>query len=139
MGQIKFLLFVATCLALLSCGHNKIVVYFNDNTKVDDGEIFGEQLSTFFTPDKHIYVRKIQSNQLQKELNKISDSLSLVEQDQELDDGYYGYAFITSTNDTLYADYNLNYWKSNKKRKALTSEKLKTIVHPVFENPYLKR
>ena len=41
-------------------------------------------------------------------MKKIVDGLSLTEENSELDDGYYGYAFITSSKDTLFADYKKN-------------------------------
>jgi hypothetical protein len=46
----------------------------------------------------------------------------------DFDDGYYGYAFITTANDTLFADYNLTYWRYKEKGIFYKNEKLKTII-----------
>lgn len=140
MDRCKICLAFITCMAIFSCNRYTTVAYYNDNTQVDDGEIFGDHLASFFKPDNYIYIKRVDSKTLHIELGKIADSLRVVLQDEELDDSYYGYAFITSKKDTLFSDYSLSYWKnSNNRRKALRSEKLKEIVRPVFVNPYLKK
>jgi hypothetical protein len=138
MNQLKTYLVALIYCTLLSCNQNITTIYYNDNTKVDDGEIFGEHLASFFAPDKNIYIQKIKSAGLKKELKIISDSLNLRDIDTELDDSYYGYAFITSSKDTLFASYSLSYWKSRHKSMSIQPQKLNTMIYPLFENPYLK-
>jgi hypothetical protein len=138
MNRLKRLFSVSLILVLLSCNHHNAVVYFNDNSKVDDGEIFGEGLHAFFSPDQNIYVRSINNPDLQRGLREIVDSLIKTSTNLELDDGYYGYAFVTSSRDTLFANYSLTYWKLKQKRMSITNAKVTAIVRPIFQNPYLK-
>jgi hypothetical protein len=97
MYKSKVGLFFIFSLILFSCNRNLTVIYFNDNSKTDDGEIFGDRISSFFITDKNIFIHKIHSKELRNELKTVSGSLKQTQPDLELDDSYYGYAFIQAT------------------------------------------
>lgn len=128
MKIIKLYVTLLFCLSAMACSQKITAVYYYDNTKVDDGEIFGESLERFFVQDKNIHVYNISSNRLDEELQKIRDSIKSVPSSQELDDGYYGYAFITASKDTLFAGYELNYWKYNRNVINYNNDVLKSII-----------
>ncbi|HYC40779.1 MAG TPA: hypothetical protein VEB63_09840 [Chitinophagaceae bacterium] len=118
-----------TCsVGIISCSQKLTVVYYNDSSKVDDGEIYGEALYSFFDPDKNIHIYEIYSNDLDKKLQAVIDSISSRSLPQEPDDAYYNYAFITASRDTLFADYRLSYWKYHNKSVLYKNEKLKILI-----------
>lgn len=120
---------VVFCLAgLLSCNQKITSVYYYDNTKVDDGEITSTYLRGFFVEDKKVHISTVRSNVLNKELQGIRDSIIRRTPIDNFDDGYYGYAFVTGE-DTLYADYNLTYWRYKEKGVFYENEKLKSIIN----------
>lgn len=121
---------VVFCLAgLLSCSQKITSVYYYDNTKVDDGEITSTYLRGFFVQDKKVPIYAVRSNILNKELQGIRDSIIRRKPIDDFDDGYYGYAFITAAKDTLYADYNLTYWRYKAKGVFYENENLKSIIN----------
>lgn len=133
MRLAKFYLLLIGWIVISACNRNLTIVYYNDTSKVDDGEIFGEQLQLFFTAAENIHISKIQSGKLNVELKKIKDTLNLMPRSTEPDDGYYGYAFITPAKDTLFSDYGLAYWKSNGKSVLYKNEELKLLIHSIFK------
>lgn len=128
MRNIQLYIALLFCVAATSCGHKLTAIYYCDNTKVDDGEIFGESLGSFFDIDSNIHVYSVRSNRLDKELCKIRDSIKIVTSSLELDDGYYGYAFITSSRDTLFADYGLRHWKYRGKQLQYKGDFLNPFI-----------
>lgn len=128
MKYWKTFITVACCIGIISCSQQLTVVYNNDSSKVDDGEIYGDALHTFFLPNKNIGIYEIRSNDLNKKLQGIMDSIRLVTLVQEPDDAYYKYAFITSSKDTLFADYRLSYWKYQGKCVFYEDDKLKLLI-----------
>lgn len=129
MKNMKSYIALFFCLSIMACSQKVTSVYYYDNTKVDDGEIFGESLERFFTRDENIHVYKVRSNKLEEELQKIKDSASAIPPSQELDDGYYGYAFITPSKDTLFAGYQLNYWKYRRNIISYSNDNLKSLIN----------
>ena len=121
---------VIFCLAgLMSCSQKLISVYYHENSKVDDGEITSTYLRGFFVQDKNIHTYTVRSNVLNKELQEIRDSISRTKPVENFDDSYYGYAFITTAKDTLYADNNLTYWRYKEKGVFYKTENLKSIIN----------
>src|SRR5690349_4029709 len=106
MKAIQFYIVIFFLADLFSCSKKITSVYYYDNTKVDDGEITSAYLKGFFVQEKNIHTYTVRSNVLNGELQRIRDSISKTKP-MDFDDGYYGYAFITAANDTLFADYNL--------------------------------
>ena len=103
-------------------------MYYYSNTHVDDGEITSTYFRGFFIQDKNIYKYIVRSTNLSKELQKIRDSIIRTNPIDDFDDGYYGYAFITTAKDTLFADYNLTYWRYKTKGVFYKDTSLKSII-----------
>jgi len=128
MKYCKIYIVAACCVSIISCSQKVTKIYYNDSSKVDDGEIFGEALHIFFIQDKSIHIYQIQSNNLNNELQKIKDSINSTLTSGELDDSRYTYAFITVSKDTLFADYRLSYWKYKRKSILYENEKVRLII-----------
>lgn len=97
---------------IFSCISKKITIYHYDNSKYDGAEIDGSRLKYFFSKENNdIKIFDIRSSNLDSELMKIITKTDSVK-NRKGDRGYYYYVFI-SKKDTLYSDYNLEYW-SNK-------------------------
>jgi hypothetical protein len=128
MKKLQLYIIVFSFAAFLSCSQKMTAVYYYDNTKVDDGEITSAYLRGFFVQDKNIHTYSVHSNVLNNKLQEIKDSI-IRAKPIDFDDGYYGYAFVTTANDTLFADYNLTYWRYKEKGVFYTNEELKTIIN----------
>ena len=133
-----FILLLGTCM-FSSCKSSKVILYYHDTSNIDDGEFFGDDVSGFFHVNKRIYIYKVKSQRTSAELQNIVSTLQQKSADQEIDDGWYEYAFITKSNDTLYADYRVAYWKLKDSKGAWKSSYLKSdylksfvdsITHP---------
>lgn len=128
MKKLQFYIVIFSLAGLLSCSQKITSVYYYDNTKVDDGEITSAYLRGFFVQDKNIHTYTVRSNVLNDELQGIRDSI-IKTKPIGYDDGYYGYAFVTTANDTLFADYNLTYWRYKEKGIFYKNDELKTIIN----------
>ena len=126
--KIYMALIVAFCIGTLSCSHKLTTVYYYDNTKLDDGDIGANETHLFFKEDKNVHTYKVRSKLLDKELKKIKNSIKNSPAVKEIDDGFYGYAFITASKDTLFADYKLTYWRSEGKGIIYSNDSLKSII-----------
>jgi hypothetical protein len=118
---------------ITSCSQKITTVYYNDTTKVDDGEIFGEALQAFFVEDKNIYIYQVKSEKLSEELLKIIKIISAKVTVQEPDDSYYTYAFISASKDTLFTDYRLSYWKYKGKSVFYNGEQMKPLIDSIVK------
>jgi hypothetical protein len=128
MKKVQSYIAVFCVAGLLSCSQKLTSVYHYDNTKVDDGEITSTYLRGFFVQDKKVHLYTVRSNVLNQELQGIKDSITRRKPIYDFDDSYYGYAFVTAANDTLYADYNLAYWRYKEKGVFYANENLKSII-----------
>lgn len=128
MKEIKMCLAVFCVMGILSCSQKIVSVYYYDNTKMDGGEISSSYLRGFFVQDKNIHTYSLRSNTLNNELQGIRDRIIGTKPTDGFDDGYYGYAFITAKKDTLFADYNLSYWRYKGKGVFYENEDLKSII-----------
>ena len=113
--------------AFLSCSPKTVAVYHYDNSKVDDGDITSANLNGFFSGDKSVHAYRLRSRVLNEQLQAIKDSIVRAKAVEDLDDGYYGYAFITAAHDTLFADYDLAYWRYESKSVAYKTLHLKVV------------
>ncbi|WP_300686454.1 hypothetical protein [Chryseobacterium sp.] len=104
-----FLLLVT--MIVLSCTSKEVLIYKHDNTKNDDGEIFGSNLKSFFNKNPNIYTVSINSKEISKKLLLIKEEIETVNNNVNPDDSYYEYAFIINKKDTLYTDYRLEFWR----------------------------
>ncbi|SIT25982.1 hypothetical protein SAMN05421786_1173 [Chryseobacterium ureilyticum] len=104
-----FLLLVT--MIVLSCTSKEVLIYKHDNTKNDDGEIFGSNLKPFFNKNPNIYTVSINSKKISKKLLLIKEEIETVNNNVNPDDRYYEYAFIVNKKDTLYTDYRLEFWR----------------------------
>lgn len=112
---MKRIFLLLTIPIILSCNNQKVIIYTQDNTKNDDGEIFGSNLKAFFNDNSsNININSIRSNELSKKLLSIKEKIQIVNNNIEPDDSYYEYVFINKK-DTLYADYRLEFWKYGNK------------------------
>ena len=108
---------------LFSC-KTSVIVYYHDTRNYDDGEIWGSDLSLFFKNEEDIKINKIQSEEIYTELMKIKKELNLCENVVEIDDGFYEYAFVVKTTDTLYTNGAFEDWRyKNFKSKVTNSIK----------------
>ncbi|MCY1660976.1 MULTISPECIES: hypothetical protein [unclassified Chryseobacterium] len=113
---MKNILFsILTFLAITSCSSSKIIMYHYDNSRYDDAEIDDTKLHYFFNKkNTSIKSFSLVSNNLSRELNKIDIKIGSLKDKDEFDFGHYYYTFI-SKKDTLYSDYDLNYWRNKDK------------------------
>jgi hypothetical protein len=121
---------------LLACNNKLTTLYYSDTSQVSDGEIFGEALNGFFYPNKHIYTYKIRLKNISQKLIEIKDSLSVKPKDIEPDDAYYDYAFITASNDTLFSDTRLKYWKYNSRGGLFDIGDMKTLIEATVKKKF---
>lgn len=122
---MKKLIVIILGFCIVSCSQKLTLVYYNDVSKVDDGEIFGQELQRFFSRNDNIKVVSIKSNSFNKLLKTVGDSIKQYESENYSDDNYYGYAFVTANRDTLFADYHLQNWKYKGKRGKYENNKIK--------------
>ena len=127
MKSIKLHILLTFCLIFFSCNNKVISVFYYDTAKVNDGEIGAQSTYLFFKKGERNFNIKINSNPLKTQLQKIKHDIDLRIIDYDFDDGFYGYAFITATEDTLYADYSWRYWRYNGKGILYMNDTLKTI------------
>jgi hypothetical protein len=100
---------------IVSCTSNKTIIYHYDNSRYDDAEIDDTKLHYFFNKNnKSIKHFSLNSVILINEVNKISVKVDSLKNKDEFDFGHYYYAFVTKK-DTLYSDYDLNYWRDKDK------------------------
>lgn len=107
---------------VLSCMSKEITMYHYDNSKYDGGEIDAGSLNFFFNnknQDTKIFL--IKSSCLKSELEKISKKIDSIKNQDDFDFGHYYNAFILKK-DTLYSDYDLNYWRDSNKGIAYKLE-----------------
>lgn len=103
---------IVTFLAITSCSSSKIIMYYYDNSRFDDAEIDDTKLHYFFNKkNTSIKSLSVTSSHLSRELNKINIKIDSLKDKDEFDFGHYHYTFI-SKKDTLYSDYDLNYWRN---------------------------
>lgn len=132
---MKNILFsTVTFLAILSCSSTQIIMYHYDNSRYDDAEIDDTKLHVFFNK-KNTSIKSFSliSRNLSKELNKINIKIDSLKDKDEFDFGHYYYTFI-SKKDTLYSDYDLNYWRDKDKGvvyklNSKVKEEIKSIIN----------
>ena len=127
MGILKFCIIVSFLTGLFSCSQKVISVYYYDVSKVDGGEITAAYLRGFFV-EKNVHTSIVRSDILNEELKKIKDSINKMPLVEDFDDSYYGYAFVTEAKDTLFADYNLTYWRYKERRAFYKGKNLKPTI-----------
>ena len=115
-----------TLLTLLSC-ETLTNVYYNDTSKIDDGEIWGSKLNTFFIQDKNIKVTTDNSNGLNKELMMIKKEIIKNGEEILIDDHYYDYAFVTK-GDTLFMNNAFEMWRYQNKKSIISTKNIKKYL-----------
>jgi len=125
--------FVFSLYTFSSCKSSKIILYYHDTSDIDDGEFFGDSgVSGFFSANKRVRIYKVKSHQVSSELKNIVSMLQQKGPDLEEDDGWYQYAFITTSHDTLYADHRVAYWKYKDAKGVFKSAYLKSDYLKAF-------
>ena len=117
-------LIVFLCCCTASCSSKVIMIFYNDTSKVDDGEIFGSELNRFFLKEESTLYFKTKSVYLDKELINIKKKSTVNSKFINKDDSYYSYAFITKQGDTLFANEHLDLWRYRNKIVNLKNQKL---------------
>jgi len=122
-----------TFLAIVSCASPRIIMYHYDSSRYDDAEIDDTKFHYFFNK-KNTSIKSFPliSSNLSRELNKINIKISLLKNKDEFDFGHYYYTFI-SKKDTLYSDYDLNYWRDKNngvvyKLNSKAKEEIKNVI-----------
>lgn len=114
--------YIGFCIALFSLFSCKVVtkIYYNDTSKVDDGEIWGSNLNVFFSKDKNVKITDNSSTNLNVELKRIKKVLLEKGESVVKDDLYYDYAFVMKSKDTLFTNSAFEIWRyKDKKGKIL--------------------
>ena len=119
-------------LLLTACQSTKI--YYNDTSYICGGEIWGSQLNLFFTQDEEdewqrIKITESKSKKLYKQLQNIKKQIISCDSEKIYYDSvflyanemFYDYAFITSSNDTLYCYKKWGRWRYKNKVIELDS------------------
>ena len=114
---------ICICLLFLTaCQSTKI--YYNDTSYIDGGEIWGYELELFFTQEEeedgwqNIKIVESKSKKLSKQLQNIKNQIidygsEIIYYDSVFvyaNEIFYDYAFITSSNDTLYCHKDWGEW-----------------------------
>lgn len=108
---------------ICSCVSKKIAIYNYDNSKYDGAEIYCNGYKAFFNKQDHdIILFSIEEEELHKEFLNIKRKIKALKNKPQNCHGYLYYAFI-SKNDTLYSDYDLNYWRDKNNGVAYKLDK----------------
>lgn len=110
----------------LSCNH-MVTIFYHDTSKVDDGDIWGNNLMLFFSKKKDISVSRTNSPELINELYKIKDQIQRNGNDIEADDRFYEFAFVLMDMDTLYTNGGFFDWRY-KNRTLQIKSNIKSIL-----------
>lgn len=132
MKKVSFLIIY---IIFISCSSQRITMYHYDNSRYDGYEIMCNGMKAFFNKDDPaIHISKISSVILKNEMKQISEKLKFSKDDMKNCDGYLYYAFI-SKKDTLYSDYNLDYWRNKNNGSAYKlNEKVKEEINEALKN-----
>ncbi len=125
--------YIGLFFALLCLSSCKVMtkIYYNDHSKVDDGEIWGSNLNSFFIKSESIITTSSSSVHLRDELRIIKDKIIKNGEVVMKDDQYYDYALVTKSGDTLFLNSAFEIWRyQNKKSKLSISN-----VREYFKNP----
>ena len=119
---------------ILSCAPQEVLIYHYDNSRYDGAEIDGSRLSYFFSKENTDIIKfYVKSSVLKSELTNIKEKIKPIKNISS-SDGYYYYTFIYKQ-DTLYSDYNLNYWRNKNNGSAYKlNEKVKEEINEALKN-----
>jgi hypothetical protein len=99
-------------------------IYYNDHSKVDDGEIWGSNLNGFFVKSENIIITSSSSVQLRNELRNVKAEIIKNGEVILKDDQYYDYALITKSGDTLFLNSAFEIWRYQNKKSKLPGSKV---------------
>ena len=125
MIKSKIVFFSLLALSLFSCKMTKI--YYHNTQQIDDGEIWGSNLKSFFIQKDEVKITKSSSIELSNELLKIKNEIQSNGKLIDVDDDFYDYAFVLSKKDTLYSK-GLIHWRYDEKTLRIESSMIKKLV-----------
>lgn len=129
------LVFIIVLMITFGSCQRTVMIYYNDTSSYDDGDIWGSNLPMFFEKksDIKIVVNETTSKKVLKELNRIrkniflrGDKVSYIKLFENYtvvkdDHHFYDYAFVLNKKDTLYVNMALGVWRYDHQKLKIES------------------
>jgi hypothetical protein len=127
MNTIKKIIYLITIILLISCGFINKIIYYDAGT-MDDGDIWDSDITDFFYNKKrHMEIHKY-SYKLNLEIKRIVEIVKNQE-NQEINETFYEYAFITNNKDTIYTNSYFEIWRYKDKKIKISNKVKEYLKH----------